>query len=89
MKKFGKFLLLTTVVGAAAGLYVYSQKKKQEENDDFELDDYESSDDSADSSEDADRSYVNLDLDTAAEATAAKTEEFFDDEETQAAPEAE
>lgn len=77
MKKFGKFLLFASVVSAAAGLYVYSQKKKEEENDDFELDDYEAADDS---SEDADRSYVNLDLDAAAEAATAKTEEFFDDE---------
>ncbi len=60
-KKFGKFLMVTAVIGgAAAGIYYYLHKKDAEEED-FGLDDedFDDFDDDLDD-EDADRSYVDL-----------------------------
>ncbi len=86
-KKFGKFLLFVSTVGAAfAGAY-YFMKSKQSSP--AEEDDYEDLDDDSEESSDGERSYVSLNSDKDASATdaakdsetsGAKVEEFFDDE---------
>ncbi|MGN0431223.1 MAG: hypothetical protein ACI4EQ_02590 [Lachnospiraceae bacterium] len=70
-KKFGKFILFTAAAAAAcAGVYYYFQKKEQlAASDDCEDEDYD--DFSEDLDEDANRSYVSLNLD---EAVAEETE---------------
>ena len=73
MKKFGKFMLFTTAVAAAAGAVYYFKNKN------LEKDDYEDFDEE-EGKEEADRSYVDLDMEAP-----VKSEEFFDDEEEDAA----
>ena len=76
-KKFGKFVLFTAAASAAcAGVYYYFQKKEQlAAADDFEDEDYD--DFSEDLDEDANRSYVSLNLDEApAEETVAEEAPF-------------
>lgn len=93
-KKFGKFLLLTTAVAAAAaGAYMYMQNKKS--NMDDEADDFDDFDDfsedldsdTSDSKDSSARNYVPLNHDITAESienvstdSVEKVEEFFDDE---------
>ena len=84
-KKFGKLLLFTAAIGAAAaGTYYCLQNKNQKpagEDDDYDdLDDFESDydDDEEEDADEAGRSYVSLNLDGSKE----KVEEFFDDDET-------
>ncbi len=64
-KKFGKFLMMTAALGAvAAGAYYYLQNKDSFVDDDFEDDDdFDNFDEDLD--EDADRNYVDLNLDKA------------------------
>ena len=71
-KKFGKFLLVTAALGAvAAGAYYYLQGKDRFADDDFDDDDdFDNFDDELEEDEtakDADRNYVDLDLDKAEE----------------------
>lgn len=66
-KKFGKFLLFSAAVGAAAaGVYYYLQKKNMtEQTDEFEDEDYDDfSEDLED--EDVNRNYVPLPMEKAA-----------------------
>lgn len=88
-KKFGKFLLFSAAVGAAAaGVYYYLQNKN---TDDFDFDDEELDDEKDTDSQDCgakdaeERSYVDLDLkssetEAAPEQETATVEEFFNDE---------
>ncbi len=89
-KKFGKFLLFSAVVSAAAaGVYYYLQNRHPDDFD-FEDEDWDDTEDAgAQDLEDTDapeRSYVDLDLKAAdANATPAPqaetvVEEFFNDE---------
>lgn len=94
MKKFGKFLVFSTIIGAAAGAYIYYQKKKNEQE--YEEDDVDAEEDTTSdctSKKPEDRSYVTLDRDAfnkeedavnteGIEKEPSKTEEFFDDEDT-------
>ncbi|MBO5473949.1 MAG: hypothetical protein J6A08_09220 [Lachnospiraceae bacterium] len=66
-KKFGKFLMVTAALGAvAAGAYYYLQNKDSFVDDDFEDDDdFDNFDEDLD--EEADRNYVDLDLEKAEE----------------------
>ena len=71
-KKFGKFLMVTAALGAvAAGAYYYLQGKDRFVDDDFDDDDdFDNFDDDLENGEaakDADRNYVDLDLDKAEE----------------------
>lgn len=85
-KKFAKFLLFVTTVGAAlAGVYYFMKSKASSpaEEDDYEdLDDdsYEVIDDSIED----ERSYVSLTPDTESESTSENpgttVEEYFDDD---------
>lgn len=83
-KKFGKFLLFTAAIGAAAaGTYYYLQNKNvksQDEDDDFDdfddLDEDFDEDDEDGETDSQERSYVSLDFDGSKE----KVEEFFDDD---------
>jgi len=70
-KKFGKFLLFSAAVGAvAAGAYYYFQNKEKISNDDFDGDDdFDDFSEDLDSdknnhSDNTERSYVSLDMDT-------------------------
>lgn len=92
-KKFGKFLLFSAAVGAAAaGVYYYLQNKDADDFD-FDSDDFDDSDETdLDDYEEKDlgeRSYVDLHLDApeasdsaddSAPQTEATVEEFFNDE---------
>ena len=74
-KKFGKFLLLTAAAAAAgAGAYYYF-KKKNENATPAECADDDYDDFSEDLEDEANRSYVSLNLDDAVEATEAAFEE--------------
>ena len=68
-KKFGKFLMVTAALGAvAAGAYYYLQGKDRSVDDDFDDDDFDNFDDDLEEDEaakDADRNYVDLDLEKA------------------------
>lgn len=77
-KKFGKFLMTTAAVGAlAAGAYYYFQKKDALDDEIFDDDDdFEDFDDDLDEEEDAQRKYVDLNLNKAADTAADKAEEF-------------
>lgn len=71
-KKFGKFLMVTAALGAvAAGAYYYLQGKDNFVDDNFDDDDdFDNFDDDLDDEEaaqDADRNYVDLDLEKADE----------------------
>lgn len=78
-KKFGKFFLAATVGAIAAGTYYFLKKKDAEmgdvfdEDDDF--DDFDEDLDGEDTSQEAERKYVDLDLAKAADAAAEKVEE--------------
>ena len=86
-KKFAKFLLFVSTVGAAfAGAYYFMKSKKSSP---AEEDDYEDLDDDSEEDSDKERSYVSLnsDKDTSERNAAkeeapagAKVEELFDDE---------
>lgn len=94
-KKFGKFLLFSAAVGAAAaGVYYYLQNKSADDFDfdDEDLDDLEDTD-SKDCApkESGERSYVDLnpeasDAEAAAEQKADTVEEFFHDEQESDTP---
>ena len=69
-KKFGKFLMVTAALGAvAAGVYYCLQSRDSFVDDDFDDDDdFDNFDDDLDDDEtakDADRNYVDLDLEKA------------------------
>ena len=70
-KKFGKFLMVTAVLGAAAaGAYYYLQNRDRLTDEDFdEDDDLDDFDDDLDdeTSKETDRNYVDLDLEKAEE----------------------
>lgn len=71
-KKFGKFLMVTAALGAvAAGVYYCLQNKDNFVDDNFDDDDdFDNFDDDLDDDEaakDADRNYVDLDLEKAEE----------------------
>ena len=71
-KKFGKILMVTAALGAvAAGVYYYLQGKDDFVDDDFDDDDdFDNFDEDLDddgTAKDADRNYVDLDLDKAEE----------------------
>ncbi|MDE6846883.1 MAG: hypothetical protein K2J99_14135 [Lachnospiraceae bacterium] len=71
-KKFGKFIMVTAALGAvAAGAYYYLQGKDNFVDDNFDDDDdFDNFDDDLDDEEaaqDADRNYVDLDLEKADE----------------------
>lgn len=71
-KKFGKFLMVTAALGAvAAGVYYYLQGKDNFVDDNFDDDDdFDNFNDDLDDEEtaqDADRNYVDLDLEKADE----------------------
>ena len=71
-KKFGKFLMVTAALGAvAAGAYYYLRGKDRFVDDDFDDDDdFDNFDDDLEddeASKDADRNYVDLDLEKAEE----------------------
>lgn len=85
-KKFGKFLMVTATLGAiAAGAYYFLQKKDAMMDDDYDddddFDDYDEDLDDEDvaGKSEADRKYVDLDLNKAADAAAEKVEETADD----------
>ena len=71
-KKFGKFLMVTAALGAvAAGVYYYLQGKDNFVDDNFDDDDdFDNFNDDLDdegTAQDADRNYVDLDLEKADE----------------------
>ncbi len=69
-KKFGKFLMVTAVLGAAAaGAYYYLQGRDRSVDDDFEDDDFDNFDDDLDDEapKETDRNYVDLGLEKAGE----------------------
>ena len=86
-KKFGKFLLFVSTIGAAfAGAY-YFMKSRQSVP--AEEDDYEDLDDDSEEESDGERSYLSLNADSATadnaksdtkEASGTTVEEFFDDD---------
>lgn len=81
-KKFGKFLLFVSTIGAAfAGAYYFMKTKKSSP---AEEDDYEDLDDDSEDTEDSERSYVSLHADGEDSGeqkdSGTKVEEFFDDE---------
>lgn len=95
-KKFGKFLLFASTVGAAfAGAYYYMKSKQAAP---AEADDYDDLDDDSyevpDTQSDGERSYVSLNPEKEASDTAEKSsadnapgttvEEFFDDDDDDA-----
>ena len=77
-KKFGKFLLFTAAIGAAAaGTYYYLQNKNQKPvGEDDEYDDLDDFDSDFDEDDEEERSYVSLNL----EDNKDKVEEFFNDD---------
>ncbi|MBO5092973.1 MAG: hypothetical protein J6C33_01300 [Lachnospiraceae bacterium] len=88
-KKFGKFLLFVSTVGAAfAGAYYFMKSKntnsaEEDDYDDLDNDSYEVTDDSSD----GERSYVSLNpegkvSEASGQSSASGTtvEEFFDDD---------
>lgn len=88
-KKFGKFLLFVSTVGAAfAGAYYFMKSRnttpaEEDDYDDLDDDSYEVTDDSSD----GERSYVSLNPEEKASDMPEKTsdshttvEEFFDDD---------
>lgn len=84
-KKFAKFLLFITTVGAAfAGVYYFMKSKtsspiQEDDYDDLDDDSYEVTDDSIDD----DRSYVSLTPEPEADDTVGSdttVEEYFDDD---------
>ncbi len=69
-KKFGRFLMVTAALGAvAAGVYYCLQNKDASVDDDFDddFDDFDDDLDDEDAASDADRNYVDLDLEKAEE----------------------
>ena len=71
-KKFGKFLMVTAALGAVtAGAYYYLKSKEALVDDDFDDDDdfynFDESLDEEGAAKDADRNYVDLDLQKADE----------------------
>lgn len=77
-KKFGKFFMTTAALGAlAAGAYYYFQKKEALDDEIFdEDDDFEDFEEDLDEEEDAQRKYVDLQLNQDTDAAAKKAEEF-------------
>ncbi len=76
-KKIGKFLLFTTIAGAAAaGMYLYLKQKNDDSskdlNDDFDDDVSDFFDDNKKTS--SEREYVSLDRGTVAETSVSDTE---------------
>ncbi len=86
-KKFGKFLLFVSTIGAAfAGAYYFMKNRQSNAAGE---DDYEDLDDDSEEESDGERSYVSLNTDSAnadssksdaKDASGTTVEEFFDDD---------